>query len=136
MLVTGNDWGCWDNGQCCTGCGIRQEEFYACADVVIRPAVDGVTPPLTSTTLSNEESPSESNVTPTYNSLTSTSAPEVFTKVFKTAVTKSMEKKLRQLCFNESTRCFKFCNNCLPKYFCSGVCTPCYEYFSQSRNDN
>lgn len=33
---SGNDWGCSD-GLCCVGCGDRQEEFYACADIRISP---------------------------------------------------------------------------------------------------
>ncbi|XP_033762229.1 uncharacterized protein LOC117343818 [Pecten maximus] len=33
-IFIGNNWGCDDEGQCCTGCG-PQEQFYGCADIQI-----------------------------------------------------------------------------------------------------
>ncbi|XP_070178852.1 uncharacterized protein [Littorina saxatilis] len=41
----GQHWGCFQDGRCCLGCGEKQEEFYACADIVIRDDVP-VTSPL------------------------------------------------------------------------------------------
>ena len=52
-VFAGNSWGC-DGNDCCIGCGEKQEEFYACADILIRPRVS---PPTSGPTTSQPVPP-------------------------------------------------------------------------------
>ena len=54
-MFADNRWDCDAEGKCCTGCGLRQEEFYGCADVTI----------LTKTASMSRDGVSYSTITPT-----------------------------------------------------------------------
>lgn len=136
LLSKGNNWGCWDDAYCCTGCGERQEEFYACADILIRSnaSPEAVTPTTSATESTSAPPPSAPLLSAeTLNLSTPSEGNQSTTTPMSTAICKP-DILLDSICKGSGTSCYIYCKGSLAPFLCRGLCSPCYEYLKVCAN--